>query len=304
MTRLPPHFIDLVYDALLKSFWAKKDLKNFLRRSHIAESFLAQFDSEATKREWLDLLFPKLEMSDRGQALIQQMARSLTEQRSFPGLENWEDSAEKLSAAKASVAKLKEYLDEKMQERLDEQEASRLRTMGEESRLRQVRSQKDLLSLGEALNSLVAEIGTQEGGLKFQDWFYDVMDYSDVDNRRPYTVSGRQIDGSITIDGTTYLVELKFTKNQTDVTEIDSLLKKVTDKADNTMGILVSMSGYSSVAIAQASFSRSPLLLFDHSHLYLVLGNVSAFPNVVRRVRRHSSQEGRAFLPVNEFGGR
>ena len=130
------------------------------------------------------------------------------------------------------------------------------------------------------------------------------MDYFEVDNRRPYVVDGRQIDGSITIDGTTYLVELKFTAGQAEAPNIDSLLKKVNDKADNTMGIMVSMSGYSSVAIQEASFSRSPLLLLDHSHLYMILGGIMSFPDTMRRIRRHSSQEGKAFLPVNEFGGR
>jgi hypothetical protein len=106
----------------------------------------------------------------------------------------------------------------------------------------------------------------------------------------------------LTIDGTTYLVELKFTAGQSEATDIDSLVKKVTGKADNTMGIMVSMSGYSSVAIQEASFAKSPLLLLDHGHLYMVLCDIESFPNVIRRVRRHSSQEGEAFLPVSQFG--
>jgi hypothetical protein len=91
----PPHFIELVQDALLKSFWTKKALRNFLRRSHIKESVLAQLPPEGTKRDWLDWLFPKLEASDKGHAIIQQMARSLAEQTTFPDLANWEDSTEK-----------------------------------------------------------------------------------------------------------------------------------------------------------------------------------------------------------------
>jgi hypothetical protein len=46
---------------------------------------------------------------------------------------------------------------------------------------------------------------------------------------------------------------------------------KVQEKADNTMGIMVSISGYSSTAIDAASGPRTPLLLLDHSHLYLLL---------------------------------
>jgi hypothetical protein len=67
---------------------------------------------------------------------------------------------------------------------------------------------------------------------------------------------------------------------------------------------MISMSGFSSVAVQEASFSRSPLLLLEHSHLYMVLGGIIIFPDAVRRIRRHSSQEGKAYLPVNEFGGR
>jgi hypothetical protein len=62
-------------------------------------------------------------------------------------------------------------------------------------------------------------------------------------NSRPYTHEGRQIDGSLTHAGTTYLVELKFTAEQAGATDIDSFLKKVNDKADNTMGIMISISG-------------------------------------------------------------
>ena len=303
-TALSPHFIELVQDALLKSYWTKKALRSFLRRSHIAETFLSQLPYEETKRDWLDRLFPKLEESGRGQALIQQMARSLADQSSFPDLANWEDSADKISAAKKAGAALKDYLNRKDDEREEEKQVTRRRQMADEERQKKVRSQADLAKLKERLDGLCTQLGTQQGGYAFQDWFYDLMDFFEVDNRRPYIVDGRQIDGSVTIDGTTYLVELKFTASQADASDIDSILKKVNDKADNTMGIMVSMSGFSSVAVKEASFSKSPLLLLEHSHLYMVLGGIVTFPDAVRRIRRHSSQEGKAYLPANQFGGR
>jgi hypothetical protein len=53
--------------------------------------------------------------------------------------------------------------------------------------------------------------------------------------------------------------------------DIDIVRSKVLSKADNTMGIMVSMSGYSSVAVNEASRDKTPLLLFDYKHLYLLL---------------------------------
>lgn len=301
-SNLPPHFVELLNDALLKSFWRKKALRIFLRRSHITDSFLATLTDDESKRDWLDRLFPRLEKSERGHALLQTMARSLAEQESFPDLLNWENSAEKIREAKTAVAALKEYLDRKDKEQHDEGEVIQRRHQAEQRREEVVHSQHSFENLRSRLDELCKKLGTQKAGYEFQDWFYDLMAFFDVDNRRPYSVDGRQIDGSVTVDGTTYLVELKFTSEQADATAIDSILKKVNDKADNTMGIVLSMSGYSSVAVKEASFSRSPLLLLDANHLYFVLGGIATFPDVLRRVRRHSSQEGAAYLAVADFG--
>ena len=107
----------------------------------------------------------------------------------------------------------------------------------------------------------------------------------------------------MTIAGTTYLVELKFTSGQADATDIDTFFKKVTSKADNTMGIMVSISGYSSVASREASGARTPILLLDHSHIYLVLSGMMGIADVVDRVRRHASQTGEAYLAAKDFTG-
>ena len=53
------------------------------------------------------------------------------------------------------------------------------------------------------------------------------------------------------------------------------------------MAVMVSISGYSSVAIQEAAGERTPLLLFDHTHLYLVLSGIMGLGDVVERVRRH-----------------
>ena len=67
------------------------------------------------------------------------------------------------------------------------------------------------------------------------------------------------------------------------------------------MGVMISISGYSSVAKSEASGGKTPLLLFDHSHIYLVLGGIMGLTDVINRVRRHASQTGEAFLSVDSF---
>jgi hypothetical protein len=301
--RLSPTFVALVYDAALKSYWRRNALSRFLRQAGIAESFLATWAPQESKRTFLDRLFARLPDQNRGQDIILAMARDLAAQETFPDLKGWEDSEQKIRDATSAVRALRRGLssvDDEVQSETQRRTArERYRQMQQEAR----QSRETLESLGGRLNDLAKRLGSQEAGYDFQAWFYDFVDFFEIMNRRPYTTGGRQIDGSVTVSGTTYLVELKFTREQAGATDIDSVLKKIGDKADNTMGIMVSVSGYSDVAISEASGRRTPLLLMDHRHLYLALGaaqhsprssivSVDTHPKRARRFLHPNASEG------------
>lgn len=302
MTAITPYFVQLVYDAALKSFWRKEALRKFLRQSSVKESFLATWGAEESKRAFLDRLFEKLQATANGQKALLQMAHFLAEQKSFRDLENWEDSAQKVRAAKEAVSDLAKFLQADAAKTSAEKEKAATRTKFAKRQEDVRRSQQDLTKLKERLDEMAGRIGTQQAGYDFQTWFYDLLDYSEIVNRRPYVHGGRQIDGSLTTAGTTYLVELKFTQAQADAPDVDVFLHKVNSKADNTMGILVSMSGYSKVALKEASGARTPLLLLDYSHLYFCLTGSMPLADVIDRVRRHASQTGEAYLNPSDFG--
>lgn len=302
--KVTPRLIELTYEATLKSYWRKEALRKFLRGAHVTESHLSTWVlAEESKRQFLDRTFHKLQGSDRGKALICQMAKYLSEQTTFPDLENWEDSGVKIAEAKGAVRELQKYLAAQEEELRSDKDREEAKKRAREERRAIQRSQTDKFKLQQRLDGLHASVGTQEGGYAFQDWFYDLLEYCEIQNRRPFMSNGRQIDGSMTLEGTTYLVELKFTAKQADATDIDSLRSKVDDKADNTMGVMVSISGYSSVAITQASGRKTTLLLLDARHLYLFLSGVLSFKEVVTRLRRHASQTGEAYLGAEQFHG-
>jgi hypothetical protein len=301
--KITPRFVELTYEATLKAFWRKAALRKFLLGSHVADTQVATWSSDESKREFLDRTFQALQGSDRGKTVIFEMARALSEQTTFPDLRNWEDSDQKIAAAAKAVAELKAYLRAQDEVVRSERERDETKARAREERQKVQRGLTDKHKLQERLDRLHPAVGTQQGGYDFQDWFYDLLDYCEIQNRRPYVSAGRQIDGSLTLDGTTYLVELKFTGTQAGAQDVDSLRSKVDDKADNTMGIMVSISGYSSVAIAQASGRKTALLLLDAMHLNLFLTGSMSFHEVILRVRRHASQTGEAYLPTSGFSG-
>ncbi len=302
-THLTPYYVGLVYEACLKSFWRKKALAKFLRLCGIAERFVNTWGPEESKREFLDRLFAELPKTVAGRSGLVRMANFLMDQRSFPDLDGWEDTAAKIKAAHDAVSKLRAYHSRQQEELQSDEDRIKARQEFAKRQQEVTRSQQTLQKLNDRLNELGREVGSQEAGYKFQDWFYDLLDFSEIPNRKPYVHNGRQIDGSLTVAGTTYLVELKFTTDQASATDIDTFHKKVTSKADNTMGVMVSISGYSAIARREASGERTPLLLLDHGHIYLVLGGMMGLADVIDRIRRHASQTGEAYLAVSEFSG-
>ncbi|RKI46788.1 hypothetical protein D7Y27_07565 [Corallococcus sp. AB004] len=299
--KLPTHFVDLVSDAVLKSFWRKRSLQRFLRSSGIAERFFSAWSEDESKRDLLARLFPALEKNEKGPDVIRGMATALLEQKSFPDLEGWEDSDQKKKQATEAINSLREYVSRQKEEQENEKDRREKRQRAEARLKEKINQQSNLSSLSTRLTELSTRLGTQKAGYDFQDWFFDLLNHFEITCRRPYVVNGRQIDGSATVDGTTYLIELKFTSTQADAPDIDIFHKKVTDKADNTMGIMVSISGYSSIAIQGASGPRSPLLLLDHQHVFALLSGPHTFSDMIGRVRRHSSQTGEAYLSPGNF---
>ena len=301
--KITPRLIELTYEAALKSFWRRNALHKFLIASNVSKAFLSNWVQEESKRDVLDRLFEKLQHSDKGKAVIFQMARSLSEQTTFPDLRNWEDSKQKIQDAHKAVQELQSYLKQQDKEIKDERERGEAQSKARAQKQKIQRSLTDKDKLQQDLESMFLKVGTQEGGYEFETWFYQLLDYCEIKNRKSYNSNGRQIDGSLTLEGTTYLVELKFTKDPSAATDIDSLKAKVDKMADNTMGIMVSISGYTDTAVSEASGSKTTLMIMDASHLYLFLTGGMKFSEIISRVRRHASQTGEAYLSTSKFNG-
>src|SRR5207249_1097520 len=134
--------------------WRRKALSKFLRQCGVAESFISTFTPEETKSDFLDRLFLELPKTDRGRSGLLRIATCLMDQRSFPDLQNWEDSQQKIKDADGAVSRLRAYHSQQANELQSEEEKVRAR---EEFRKRQeqvTRSHKSLEKLNARLNEL------------------------------------------------------------------------------------------------------------------------------------------------------
>lgn len=302
--KLDIQMISLSQDALIKAFWRKKSLRLFLKQLGIQDAFLNSWHEDETKRDFIYRLFDVLlsRKDNSSQIVILRIAESLAKMTEFPDLENWEDSKEKKASAKDAVYKLKKELERIAKIQEDEKEVQKRRKEAREERQRALNTRQSLNMLAQELSALVSQLGTTEGGYAFEKWLYRLFNYFEILSRPPYWADGRQIDGSITFDGTTFLIEAKFQKDLVGSDAIDVFYSKVVSKADNTMGILISMSGFTSGAIKTASRNRTPILLMDYSHFFqIIFPNIMSLKEVILRIKRHASQTGEAYLATMSF---
>jgi len=106
------------------------------------------------------------------------------------------------------------------------------------------------------------------------------------------------LDGAFTLDGTDYLFEAKWEKDPLDRAALDEFVSKIGRKLDNTLGLLLSMSGFMPNAVDLHSGRRATLLLMDHYDLQAVLEQRIDFVEMLRRKRRHAAETGSVFFQV------
>jgi peptidoglycan hydrolase CwlO-like protein len=164
-------FVNLVHEATLKSYWRRKALWRFLRHAGVAESFLATWSAEESKRDFLARLFAKLPDLSGGQNLLLSLARDLAQQESFPDLEGWEDSERKLESARGAVRALRSALakiDEQVgDERERHRSQERFRKHQEEVR----RSKQTLETLTRRLDDLEQNLAPKKPVTSFRPGF-------------------------------------------------------------------------------------------------------------------------------------
>ena len=112
---------------------------------------------------------------------------------------------------------------------------------------------------------------------------------------------GEQIDGALTLEGIDYLFEAKWEKDPTGSRELDAFAMRVGRKLDNTLGVLLSINGFSEDGVQAHSKGRPNLILMDGADLLAVLEERIDFVTLLLRKKRHAAHKGEIYLPVHRM---
>lgn len=297
-----PVVLDAVVEALRTVQWYKNDLRSFLIRAGVPAHVVSAFPWEAMhKRAIAKQLVDDLAANPAsGMPIINRIIDSLVEMdEQLPHLARLEEGKKKVEEGRRALRALKDLLGRETLAERAERARQDARTEAERVRIARMQRQDELKSLNGRLVTLTAMPtdgkSTRQRGILFQDFLRDLFALYDLDPRGSFARPGEQIDGSITLNGTFLVVEAKWENKPIEPKDIRDFTGKIQTKLDNTLGLFVSMSGFTEQAIEEAARTgRIYTILMDGVDVAVVFQGTVDLSELLRRKLRHAAEYGRA----------
>jgi hypothetical protein len=297
---LSPVAMHVCKEALFVIYWYKKDLRNFFYGCIDDKSILANIDWNNYKKQIVsDVIDALYSDSRRYSKDITRLLNEICKIRSFGHLEQLEDGKRKAIEAAKAVEALRQILKDHNERSKEAEESKRKR----QARMAIIQSNQAMLErlnlIKDTYFKLFSSDKPQNRGFALEKIMYDTFLLFDLDPKASFKNMGEQIDGAFTLEGTDYLFEAKWQKPPADGVDLDSFIGKINRKLDNTLGLFLSINGFSDDAVKIHSAGRSTTLLMDGLDLTAVLEGRIDFTSLIIRKRRHAAQTGEIYLKFN-----
>lgn len=295
--KIAPAAIVALKDALTSLYWYKKDLRSFLSGTIEDPNLLGGINWNDYKRNIVGLVVDRMaKREDRYQSILIRVMAEVCRVEDFSHLERLEDGASKADAARISVAALRK-LTRGHESLVEEQKkAEERRRQAHETLLRNTAVRIGLDKLNKQYVALLMDRDHHRRGYQLEILLRNVFELFDLDPRASFKISGEQIDGAFTFESTDYLFEAKWEEKLISAQDLDVLHAKLSRKLDNTLGLFLSINGFSDDGVAAHSSGRRMMLLFDGSDLMAVLDGRIDLIQLLLRKRREASQTGNIYL--------
>ena len=283
-------------EALSTYYWYKSDFQTLVR-AHFSEApdALVAVNFDDAKRAATGQLVRELRLKERKyQTLVIDALIALSEfNPGFPHLTRLDDGPTRAAAAKAAYEAVRSVIVQ-----YSELVASResARREAEETKVRDDARRLHNNRLNELKNQFLEMHGSsaelQARGYAFERLLNALFELWDLYPRAAYSLKHEQIDGAFTFHTDDYILEARWQASPLQPKDLHDFRGKVDGKARNTLGLCMSISGFTEGAITQHSRNQTPLVLMDGTDLMPILEGRISLTEVLERKRRHAAETG------------
>lgn len=283
-------------EALSTYHWYKSDFQTLVRaRFSEAPDALAAVNFDDTKRAATGQLVRELRLKERKyQTLVIDALIALSEfDPGFPHLARLEDGPTRVAAAKtahdAVVSVIAQYSELVSLREAAIREAEEMRAKETARRLHEslLKDLKDQFMTMHASSER-----PQRRGRDFERFLNALFELWDLNPRAAYSIDHEQIDGAFTFRTDDYILEARWRAEPLQPKHLNNFRLKIDGKARNTLGLYMSISGFTTGAVEKHSHGQTPLILMDGKDLMPILEGRISLIEVLERKRRHAAETG------------
>ena len=298
---IAPAAIQALKEALTLVYWYKKDMRSFLSQCISDPGILSRLNWTEYKRNIVATLVDHLVMNQEIYQLdIIRLMSEVSNITDYSHLRKLEDGERKAAEAKVAVEALRAQLKGHQDIEKEQNEAEEHRKQAHRRLMRVNAVQDELDKLKDEFYLLTASDNPQERGFRLEKVIKGLFDLFDLDPKASFRIMGEQIDGAFSFEGTDYLIEAKWQQEPVMAKDLDGMASKLSRKLDNTLGLFLSINGFSEDAIKTHSSGRRLVILMDGSDLMAVLEGRIDLVQLLLRKRRKASETGNIYLRIHE----
>jgi len=285
-------------DALSSIYWTKQDLRFFIQNSVTHQEVVGFIDWSQTKYESCSQLIDYMSKRQKTYSEdIYALVNRVVQIKDFTHLKRWDNGEELIQRAKEAVSRL-ERISKQYNSDFSEQIATQQRRKYTQERiLKTLDYQKQLESLKKRFFEIIKE-PPQQRGYSLELFLTELFSFFDLAPRGAFKIKGEQIDGAFSHEGTDYLLEAKWRSEPSSNAELYSFAGKIEGKLKNTLGVFISMSGFSNSALDSNAHINKSMILIDGQDIMMVLEDRISLSDMIRLKRRHASETGEIMFRI------
>lgn len=301
--KFSPAAITALKEALINIYWKKQDLKNFLKLSIENDAILTTINWDFNKKfESVNELVDRM-IARKGiyyDDLIK-LIYEVSNFEDFSHLRIWDDAELKISKAKDSVQRLRQFAQGyfNVEQERKETEERRKKTQDHLGILK--RNQDQIESLKQEFLLLAMERNHQKRGILLETFLNKLFTLFDLNPKKSFVLKGEQIDGAFTFENSDYLLEAKWQKDPIETGDLKKFAGTLNDKLKNTLGLFISIDGFSKNALDFSGENARSIILMDGMDLNSVLDQRIDLHHLLFRKRRYASETGIIYLSASRI---
>jgi hypothetical protein len=290
--RLAPAATVALKEALCAVYWYKADLRSFLQQCLGNNGILGTLNWDSYKRQIVsDLVDYLVRDQEKHLGDLPRLCNEVCEIKSFEHLQQLDGGVQKADRARAAVAQLRALVTPHQDAKRESDDLAERQKRAAEKLQTNAAVRQKLDDIKNRYMALVVSSNVQGRGFELERVMHDLFELFDLD----------QIDGAFSFDGTDYLFEAKWQQDLVAASDLDAFAGKVRRKLENTLGVFLSINGFSQDGVSAHSAGGAVVLLMDGADLMAVLEERIDYVSLLLRKKRHASQTGNIYLPFHKI---